>query len=94
MGDLVTHDMPKAEVLKEFFASVFTSQCSSHTAQAAEGSDWESEGLPTTGEDQVGDHLRNLKVHKSTGPDEIHLFLASTSCDNDFHSVVIDYMEK
>ncbi|KGL87983.1 RNA-directed DNA polymerase from mobile element jockey, partial [Charadrius vociferus] len=25
------------------------------------------------GEDQVRDHLRNLKVHKSMGPDEIHL---------------------
>ncbi|KFQ85739.1 hypothetical protein N337_10698, partial [Phoenicopterus ruber ruber] len=28
---------------------------------------------PTTGEDQVRDHLRNLNVHKSMGPDEIHL---------------------
>ncbi|KGL86784.1 RNA-directed DNA polymerase from mobile element jockey, partial [Charadrius vociferus] len=27
---------------------------------------------PTVGEDQVRDHLRNLKVHKSMGPDEIH----------------------
>ncbi|KGL90830.1 RNA-directed DNA polymerase from mobile element jockey, partial [Charadrius vociferus] len=27
---------------------------------------------PTVGEDQVQDHLRNLKVHKSIGPDEIH----------------------
>ncbi|KGL85959.1 RNA-directed DNA polymerase from mobile element jockey, partial [Charadrius vociferus] len=28
--------------------------------------------LPIVGEDQVRDHLRNLKVHKSMGPDEIH----------------------
>ncbi|KFV45278.1 hypothetical protein N328_13010, partial [Gavia stellata] len=26
----------------------------------------------TTGEDQVRDHLRNLKVYKSMGPDEMH----------------------
>ncbi|KFV41248.1 hypothetical protein N341_02495, partial [Tyto alba] len=27
---------------------------------------------PTVGEDQVSDHLRNLKVHKSRGPHEMH----------------------
>ncbi|KFO05597.1 hypothetical protein N312_11184, partial [Balearica regulorum gibbericeps] len=27
---------------------------------------------PIVGEDQVRDHLRNLKVHKSVGPDEMH----------------------
>ncbi|KFR00764.1 hypothetical protein N306_00341, partial [Opisthocomus hoazin] len=27
---------------------------------------------PTAGEHQVRDCLRNLKVHKSTGPDEMH----------------------
>ncbi|KGL88789.1 RNA-directed DNA polymerase from mobile element jockey, partial [Charadrius vociferus] len=31
----------------------------------------ENGGPPTVGEDQVRDHLRNLKVHKSMGPDEI-----------------------
>ncbi|PKU29805.1 rna-directed dna polymerase from mobile element hypothetical protein [Limosa lapponica baueri] len=58
-----------------FFASVFTGKGSSHTAQVAErkGRDWENEELPTVGEDQVRDHLRNLKVQKSMGPDEIHL---------------------
>ncbi|GAB0184942.1 mitochondrial enolase superfamily member 1 [Grus japonensis] len=34
--------------------------------------DWENAELPTVGEDQVQDHLRNLKVHKPLGPDEIH----------------------
>ena len=50
-------------------------KCSSHTAQVAEGKgrDWENEESPTLGEDQVRDHLRNLKVHKSMGPDEMHL---------------------
>ncbi|PKU32030.1 rna-directed dna polymerase from mobile element hypothetical protein [Limosa lapponica baueri] len=48
---------------------------SNHTAKVAEGKNrgYENEELPTVGEDQDRDHLRNLKVHKSMGPDEIHL---------------------
>ncbi|GAB0182292.1 mitochondrial enolase superfamily member 1 [Grus japonensis] len=72
-GDLVTEDMEKAEVLNDFFASVFTGKCLSHTAQVTEGRDWEDAEPPTVGEDQVREHLRNLKVHKSMGPDELHL---------------------
>ncbi|GAB0199209.1 mitochondrial enolase superfamily member 1 [Grus japonensis] len=73
-GDLVTWDTEKAKVLNNFFASVFPSKGSSHTAQVTEGKgrDWENEELPTVGEDQVSDHLRNLKVHKSMGPNEMH----------------------
>ena len=73
-GDLATTDTEKAEVLNNFFASVFTGQCSSYTAQDTEGKgrDWENEEPPTVGEDQVQDHLRKLKVHKSMGPDEMH----------------------
>ncbi|KFV58840.1 hypothetical protein N341_04845, partial [Tyto alba] len=36
------------------------------------GWDWEKKEPHTVGEDQVGDHLSNLKVHKSMGPDEMH----------------------
>ena len=55
-------------------ASVFISKCSSHTAQVAEGKDgdWENGELPTIGEDEVQDRLRNLKVHRSMGPDKMH----------------------
>ncbi|GAB0207188.1 mitochondrial enolase superfamily member 1 [Grus japonensis] len=71
-GDLVTQDMEKAEVLNDFFASVFTGKCLSHTAQVTEGRDWENAELPTVGEDQVREYLRNLKVHRSMGPEEMH----------------------
>ncbi|GAB0179786.1 mitochondrial enolase superfamily member 1 [Grus japonensis] len=66
--------MEKAEVLNDFFASVFTGKCLSHAAQVTEGKgrDWENAELPTVGEDQVREYLRNLKVHKSMGPDEMH----------------------
>ncbi|KFQ07900.1 RNA-directed DNA polymerase from mobile element jockey, partial [Leptosomus discolor] len=36
------------------------------------GGDWEKEDLPTVSEEQVHDHLKNPKVYKSMGPDEIH----------------------
>ncbi|GAB0208754.1 mitochondrial enolase superfamily member 1 [Grus japonensis] len=74
MGDLVTQDMEKAEVLTEVFASVSTGKCLSHTAQVTEGKgrDWENAELAAVGEDQVREYLRNLKVHKAMGPDEMH----------------------
>ncbi|PKU42697.1 rna-directed dna polymerase from mobile element jockey-like [Limosa lapponica baueri] len=76
-GNLVTRDMEKVDVLNNFLVSVFTRKCSSHTAHVAEGKgrDWENEELPTVGEDHVQDHLRNLKVHKPMGPDEVHLWV-------------------
>ncbi|GAB0191017.1 mitochondrial enolase superfamily member 1 [Grus japonensis] len=51
---------------------VFTGKCLSHTAQVTEGRDWENEEPPTVGEDQVREYLRNPKVHKAMGPDEVH----------------------
>ncbi|PKU43418.1 rna-directed dna polymerase from mobile element hypothetical protein [Limosa lapponica baueri] len=51
------------------------SQCSGHIAQVTEdkGRDWNNAELPTVGEHQIQGHLRNLKVNKSMGTDEIHL---------------------
>ena len=34
--------------------------------------DWGSKVPPTVREDQVRDHLRNMDMHKSMGPDEVH----------------------
>ena len=62
------------QIFSDFLASVFIGKPSSHIAQVAEGKgrDWEIEEPPTAEEDQVQDCLRNQKVHKSMGPDEMH----------------------
>ena len=72
--DLVTRDMEKDEVRNDFFASVFTSKGSRHTARDAESkcTNWEKEDLPAISEDQVQGHLRSLKMHKSMGRNETY----------------------
>ncbi|KFQ59937.1 hypothetical protein N334_05925, partial [Pelecanus crispus] len=37
-----------------------------------QGRDWQSKVPPTVRKDQVQDPLRNLNVHRSMGPDEMH----------------------
>jgi len=38
----------------------------------AQGRDWGSKVPPTVREDLVQDHLRNLNIHKSMGPNGTH----------------------
>lgn len=51
----LTQDMDSAEILDDFFASVFTGNCSNITTKATEGKgrDRENEKLPSIGEDRV-----------------------------------------
>ncbi|PKU41336.1 rna-directed dna polymerase from mobile element hypothetical protein [Limosa lapponica baueri] len=62
---------------------IWASKCSHHTTQVigGKGRDWENEEPPTVEEDQVQNPLRNLKVHKSMGPDEIHLLALQELAD-------------
>jgi len=73
-GKLVTIDKEKAERLNNIFVSVFTGSLSSHTSpvDGPQDRDCGSKVPPTVTEDQVRDHLRNLNIHSSVGPDKMH----------------------
>ncbi|RMC22221.1 hypothetical protein DUI87_00532 [Hirundo rustica rustica] len=76
-GDLAIQDMEKVEVLHAYFVSIFTSKVSSHTTQVTGGKDRDWGNEPSAaGKNQVSEHLWNLKVHKSMGPDEFLRVLA------------------
>jgi len=70
----VSTDEEKTEVLNNFFATLFTGNLSPHPSQVDGLQDGDRGGKapPTVREDQVCDHLRNLNIHKSMGPEEMH----------------------
>jgi len=73
-GNLVSTDEEKAEVLNNSLASVFTGSLSPRPfpADALQDGDQSGKAPPTVREDQIRDHLKNLNVQKSMGPEEMH----------------------
>ncbi|GAB0206062.1 mitochondrial enolase superfamily member 1 [Grus japonensis] len=71
---LVTEDTEKAELLNAFFASVFTAKAGPRESQTLEVGEkvLQKEDLPLVEEDWVREHLGNLNIHKSMGPDGMH----------------------
>jgi len=72
-GELLSIDKQMAEVLN-FFSSVFTGNLSPHPSpvDGLQDRDQGGKASPTVREEQVRDHLRNLNICKSMGPDEMH----------------------
>ena len=67
-GELITTNMEKAEVLNNFFASVFAASQASHVSQDPKpvGEGWGgSKVLPTISKEQVPDNLMKLNRYKS-----------------------------
>jgi len=62
----------RRNVLNGYFASVFIGKGSSHITQVAESKHKNLEDLPAVSGDEICHHLKNLKVYKSMGHNDIY----------------------
>lgn len=74
-GTMVTEDAEKAEKLNAFLASVFNANASPQEPLIQETREkaWRKEVFPLIEEDWVRNDLDKLDIHKSMGPQEMHL---------------------
>ncbi|GAB0204188.1 mitochondrial enolase superfamily member 1 [Grus japonensis] len=74
VGALVMEDIEKVELLNAFFASFLTAKAIPQESQTMEVGErvLRKEDLPLVEEDQVREHLGDLDIHKSMGPDRMH----------------------
>ena len=72
--ELASTDMEKAEVLNEFFASVFSDSQEFHASLVPEslGRGLGNKISPTVSKEQVQNCLMKLNVYESVGPDNMH----------------------
>lgn len=66
-------DVEKVEILNAFFSSVFTSKDLPSGLLDGREKVQEMESFPLFEEGVVQEHLGGINVHKSTGPDGIHV---------------------
>ncbi|GAB0208473.1 mitochondrial enolase superfamily member 1 [Grus japonensis] len=74
MHALVMEDTEKVELLNATFCSVFTAEAGPQESQTLEVGEkvLRKEDLPLVEDHRVRDHLGNLNIHKSMGPDGMH----------------------
>ena len=71
-GRMVTKNKDKTEILNFLPWSFLITPCHNALKHLGRGTGEESNVPPTVSKDQVCDHPRNLNIHKSVHPDEMH----------------------
>jgi len=71
---ILSPEFGKGRNNNNFLASVLTGYLSPRLSEVGglQDGDQRDKAPPTVKDDQVCDHLRNLNMHKSMGPDEVH----------------------